>query len=198
MSEKDQKSGAQDQGGAGSPQDSKKDQKTTPTIEELQAKIDALTKANADQFKELKGFKSKASLLEAEKQKAEDEKLKEQGKFKDLLEKRENDLTVLTGKFKNKVMDEQVKNAALKAGCKDIGAFMKLAGDYSDKVKFSDDFDADPETLTSFINETKESYSSLGLFGTDNKPPQDGGHGGSQKTEKSFVDSALEALNLTE
>lgn len=162
------------------------------TLEEMQAELEKLKKQNADFFSELKKTKTEKTKLLSEKEKAEEEKLKEQGKLQELLDKRESQLGELSGKFKSKIMDEQVKNAALKAGCSNIDAFMKLAGDYKDKVKFDDNFDADGESLNAFISSTKEAYGELGLFKSDAPPPKDAGHGGDDNATKGFADQALD------
>lgn len=184
----DDKSGTQDKDGSGAASGS------TESIEELQAKIAKLEKTNADQFKELKGTKSKLTSFEKEKEQKEQELMKEQGKYKELAEVNEKKLNELSSKYKTKLMDTQVKEAALKQGLRPEAAdtFMKLVRDnYADSVSFDDEFNANASELELFINSQKEAHAGLNFFGTSNPAPKDGDHGGKQET-KSFVEQATE------
>ena len=164
-------------------------------LKTLQDEIESLKNMNKDLFNETKKAKSELKKFEDEKAKIEEDKLAEEGKFKELLEKEQNKNLNLAKSLKTKVMDAQLESAALKAGCTNIGAFKKLTNDYGEHVSFDDEFQADVESMTSYINKIKEDYKSLNLFEVEKKAPQDGGVGGEPKQEpKNYMTQGLEAL----
>lgn len=148
--------------------------KDGPTVEELQKQL-------KEQSDLLKNLQKENSTFKTEKEKAEEEKLKANGQLEELLKKKEEQLGSLSVKMKERLMDTQVIAALKEVGCKSPEAFIKVVGGYSEKVKFDDDFNADAQTLKAFIDAGKEQVKDLGFFTVDNKPPADGGHGGSGK-----------------
>ncbi|WP_417447202.1 hypothetical protein [Kangiella sp.] len=194
MSEKDEDL---NKGGSGTPNEDGSGAASGKSVEELHAELEALKKANADQFQELKGTKAKLSDFEKAKLKQEEELLKEQGKYKELADKNEQKVNELSSKFKSKIMDGQVKDAAIKAGLRPEVAdtFMDLVKNkYADSVSFDEDFNANSGELETFIKNQKDAHSALNFFATDNKPPADGGHGGKQNSKKGTLRDALASI----
>lgn len=176
--------------GSGGTTEGEKTNYTKEDFDKLNAKIKLL-------MDETKSKSSKLKKFEDEKAKIEEDKLKEEGKFKDLLEKEKNKNLNLAKSLKTKVMDSQLKDAARKAGCPEEKwqALKMLTVDYGNHVYFDDEFQADMESMTSYINKIKEDYKSLNLFEVEKKAPQDGGVGGEPKQEpKNYMTQGLEAL----
>lgn len=142
--------------------------------------LEKLKKQNEDLSKELKSLKVDKKKFDDEKAKLDESKLKEEGKLKEVLDLKESEINKLSTQLKEKVFDQQVKDAALKAGL-EVGKlkhFMTLAGSYKDTVKFdSETFEADQDSLNKFINEKKNEFKDLNLFSTEKKAPADGGVG---------------------
>ena len=159
---------------------------------DLLAEIEALKKKNEELLGEKKKVQGQLGKFEAEKQRAEEERLKAEGKTKELLELSEKKNLELAKKFKTRLLDTQVREAARIAGVTDENAFMRLAGDYESKVQIDDDFNINQESLNGFINGFKEEFKSINLFKSDVKPPQDGGTGEAKPPAKDFKAQALE------
>lgn len=180
MSENVDDQNLDDKGGAGSGAGGASDDNKS-----LLDKIAALEKQNSEFFNEIKSVKSKNKKFEDEKEAAEQQRLKEEGKFKELLEKSESKNLTLAKELKNNVMDRQLRDAALKAGCpvENIETFMTLAGSYEENVTFDEKFQADSKSLNAFVESMKEKHKNISLFGSSTKPPNDGGKGGNEKTK---------------
>jgi septal ring factor EnvC (AmiA/AmiB activator) len=162
------------------------------------AELEKLKKQNKDFFNELKSLKEKNKKFEDEKAKLNESKLKEEGKLKEVLDLKESEISKLSTQLKEKVFDQQVKDAALKAGLevKHVKHFMMLAGSYKDAVKFdSETFEADQDSLSKFINDKKAEFKELNFFTVDRKAPVDGGVGDPKETEdNSFATKAFKAF----
>lgn len=164
----------------------------------LKAENEKLTKQNADFFTEIKDVKEKLSGFQKEKDDANAKKEIEKGEFEKVLARKDEEISKLsetlnnsTSAFKKKAMDSQVMQALTKRECRDPKAFMKLMGGYTDKVKISDDFEIDEESLNSLIDQTNKSYETLGLFKKDVNPPKDGGTGDQKDAPQSFAEQAV-------
>ena len=172
MSEENQQGGAPSNQPSGNGNDER----------DFQERIAALEKKNEELLSEKKKVQGQLGKFEAERQKAEEERLKAEGKTKELLELSEKKNLELAKKFKTRLLDTQVREAARIAGVTDENAFMRLAGDYESKVQIDDDFNINQESLNGFINGFKEEFKSINLFKSDVKPPQDGGTGEAKPT----------------
>lgn len=77
-------------------------------------------------FKELTEAGKRLKQLEADQQKAEEDKLKEQGKLKELLDKKEEELKALRTQAETSRIDSLITNEAVKKGVIDPEAVTKL------------------------------------------------------------------------
>lgn len=184
MSDEEIKGGAQDDnGGAG------------VSLEELQKEIESLKAKNTELMDETKAKSKRLKAIDDEKSKLEEQRLKEEGNLKELLEREQKKNSELAMRYKTDLMDTQLEKAAIKAGCKDFNAFKSLVGDYSEAVSFDENFRADNESLNSFISEHKEKWKHLSLFESDVKPPQDAGASNQTKEPpKDFVGQGKSAF----
>lgn len=132
----------------------------------------AVLEQNAVLLKELKAYKTKAKAFEAAESKRQEEKLRAEGKLQEALELKDKQLNELALTFKTTRLDTQLKEAALKEGCTDLNAFMKLGSSESDIKDIFDadnNYLADPSKMATHINFVKEQFATLGLFKKDVK-----------------------------
>ncbi len=163
-------------------------------VTELQKQLDALKAKNEELMGDVKSKSRKLKSFEEKQVELEEKRLQEEGKYKELLELEKKKNLGLGQKFKTRLMDSQIKEAAKAAGCTNVNAFMKLVGNYEDSVKFNDDFEADSESLGSFINELKDEYKELALFKSDVKAPADAGTGDAKPAPKTSKQAAVDTF----
>lgn len=182
---KDGKGGAQDHGGGAG-----------DDLATLKAEIEQLKSQNKELYNETKLRSKKLKELEDEKAALEESKKKEAGEFQSLYETEKEKNLKLAQTFKTKLMDTQLERAAIEAGCTNVTVFKKLASDYGEKVKFSEDFEADKESLGAYISKIKDDYKDLNLFKAPVKDVQDAGTGGDPQkpAPKTFAEQAYAAF----
>lgn len=164
MDPQENASGKEQSGGAANDPNS-----SVQTPEELKAELEKLRKHNAELLSEKKGVTTKLSKLEADQQEREKKLLEEQGKYKELHQLAEKKSLEIGLKLKTRVLDQTIMDAFRKAGCTDekkLSTLMnfKPVANYGERVKFDEDYQADPQTLEAFISEVKTEFSPFGFF----------------------------------
>lgn len=125
--------------------------------------------------RELEKWKQEREKADAE---AEQKRLEEQGKHKELADKALKERDEATAKYSNYVKVSELKVAALQAGCVDPDALAKIV-DLA-QVKVNDDGTVDNAALTALIEKikTEKAY----LFGAAQTPANVGSKGGAPNT----------------
>lgn len=170
------------------------DKKPEPTADDK--KEEFIPKASHDAIvTKYKETKTQLDKFLAEQKTAEEQKLAEQGKFKEIAEQKDAEITTL----KNGVKSSAVKIVALKLGTVDADTVLKIVD--LNKIQFSDDGSIDENSVTALVEEIKTNKPFL--FGTGVKP-NIGAEGGSPSadngkkpvyTRKQLRDSAFFEAN---
>ena len=112
---------------------------------------------------------------------AEKKRLEEQGQYKELAEKAENEKKALQNKYETSAKSNALKLAALQAGTVDADAVAALVN--LEDIKLSDDGSVDTESVKSVIETLKKGKAYL--FGEPQKPTDVGGNGGAPSGDNS-------------
>ncbi len=152
------------------------EQKTAPTgdgpksLEEALQLIDHLKGIKTEAFKERDTLKTKLKTFEDAQTQREAEMLAEQGKFKELYEKTQQQLVQLEGTLKNKAVDAALKEVLQKAGARSVDTVAKLID--KSKVGVGEDYSVDAGTIQAQIEELKKTDPILfGVGEGNNLPP---------------------------
>lgn len=151
------------------------------SAEEYAARVKEL--ANENEKRKLKERKLKESLdeVEAKLKAIEDSKLQEQGQFKEAFEKAKKESEELKTQNKKlqatyayRVVTAQVKEEAIKAGCVDPDAFIKLASANGllNDLEPDDDFNVKSEDVKSIVEKAQKNMTYL--FGKQAPSVKDG------------------------
>jgi hypothetical protein len=139
--------------------------------------------ANENEKRKLKERKLKEELdgVQAKLKAIEDSKLQEQGQFKEAFEKAKKEAEDLKSQTKKmqatyafKVVTSQVKEEAIKAGCVDADAFIKLASANGllDNLEPDDDFNVKSEDVKAIVERAQKNMTYL--FGKTAPSVKDG------------------------
>lgn len=151
------------------------------SAEEYAARVKEL--ANENEKRKLKERKLKEELdgVQAKLKAIEDSKLQEQGQFKEAFEKAKKEAEELKTQTKKmqatyayKVVTSQVKEEAIKAGCVDPDAFIKLAtaNGFLDNLEPDEDFNVKSEEVKSIVEKAQKNMTYL--FGKTAPSVKDG------------------------
>lgn len=124
------------------------------SIEDAMVEIEKLRGINKEVIATRDKEKSKLRSFEKEQEQREQALLADQGKFKELYEKRENEFQALQTTLKTKAVDSALKDVLHKAGARSVDTVAKLID--KSKIGVSDDFNAVVADIESQIEELKK------------------------------------------
>ena len=140
------------------------------SLEEALQIINHLKGIKSEAFKERDAVKSKLKEFEDAKASSEAALLAEQGKFKELFEKAQQKLTSIQETLKTKAVDSALREALQKAGARSVDTVAKIVD--KSKIVLNEDYDVDPNSIQSQIDELKKSDPILfGPGEANNLPP---------------------------
>jgi len=140
---------------------------------------------NKELLGEIAGLKKKLSSFEAKSDKEKEDKLKEEGKLKELLEKKEGE---------SKTLRERIKRAELKAATRKFGL---VDDDYIDILAKSVEFDENdqPTNLDEVFTALKEKKPYLFAQPEPDPKPGTNNTGASWKSGHVFTEAEVKAMN---
>lgn len=155
---------------------------------------------------EAKKYRQENSDLKKQLEEFQQKTLQEQGNWKDLAEKAQKknaelaaELKTTKGKFALKTVSDQLSTEALKLGCIDTDALIKLAD--LGALDVDEDFRVDGESLKSLLAEMQKNKPFLFKKPDpkiqDGLPPAKGASGGKKEIKDMSVDEKLAALANT-
>ena len=144
---------------------------TTPKdLAEAMALIENLKGINKEVISGRDKANQKLRHFETEQETREQALLAEQGKYKELYEKRESELSSLKTTLKNKAVDSVLREALQRAGARSVDTVAKLID--KSKIAVSDEnSDVDAATVLLQIEELKKTDPILFSVGEGNLPP---------------------------
>lgn len=167
------------------------------TSEELLAEIEALKKNNQEILGNLRKVKDQNTKYEAEKEKLEKGKLKEENRYKELYEKQEEKLGSMAKLMEEKFLKTQIEKTYSSLGVPGdkLTAAMDLSSDYLSKIEFdAESYEADADSLKSYCEDILAKYSALNLAKTSVATPKDMNPGGTKVDEKTLLDRMRKGL----
>lgn len=148
-------------------------QPTSPfkTVEEALSEIEKLKSINKEVISSRDQLKTRLRGFEDEQTQREQALLAEQGKYKELYEKRESEFSALKNTLKTKAVDSALREILQKAGARSVDTVAKLV-DKSKVTVNEEDFSVNSADIEAQIEELKKTDSILfGIVEGANLPP---------------------------